>query len=74
MSIKIIEVFIKIRELILNDQVLLLKMERLEGIITDHDNQIQKLFDLSKHLIFENNQPRKPIGFKFKGKANTSSK
>lgn len=68
MSIKIIEVFVKIRELIFSNQELLLKMERLEGIITDHDNQIQVIFDLIRKLIKENNEPRDPIGFKFKSK------
>jgi hypothetical protein len=68
MSIKIIEVFLKIRELIFSNQELFLKLERLEGIITDHDNQIHSLFDLLRKLIKENNEPRDPIGFKFKGK------
>ena len=71
MSIKIIEVFIKIRELIVNNKDLLLNMERLEGIIIDHDQQIQKLFGLLKHLIVESNEPRNPIGYKFGNKDET---
>ena len=68
MSIKIIEVFIKIRELILNNKDMLLKLERLENIIVDHDSQIQKVFDLLKHLIKEKQEPRVSIGFKIPGK------
>ncbi|MEO7211738.1 ORF6N domain-containing protein [Mucilaginibacter sp.] len=67
MSIKIIEVFIKIREMILNNKDLLLKLERLETILTDHDDQIQKLFGLLKHLITEKQEPREPMGYKLSG-------
>jgi hypothetical protein len=64
MSIKIIEVFIKIRELVSSNKDLLLKLERLESIITGHDNDIQSIFELIKQLLVEKNEPRNPIGFK----------
>ncbi len=66
MSIKIIEVFIKVRELIFSNQDLLLKFERLEGILIDHDDQIQKLFNLLKDFVAEKSEQRVPIGFKLK--------
>jgi len=68
MSIKIIEVFIKIRELVLSNKDILLKLERLETIITGHDNEIQSIFTLIKQLITEKNKPREPIGFKLNAK------
>jgi len=65
MSIKIIEVFIKIREFIFSTKDLMLNMERLEGLIIDHDNQIQNLFGVLKQLMSDKNKPREPIGYKF---------
>jgi hypothetical protein len=67
MSIKIIEVFVKIRELMFSNKDLLLKLERLEGIISGHDDQIEKLFNLLKHLVRGKEIPREPVGFKLSG-------
>ena len=67
MSIKIIEVFIKFRELLINQKDVLLKFEQLEKLVIQHDDDIQALFQALKQLIAQRNEPREPIGFKLKG-------
>jgi hypothetical protein len=67
MSIKIIEVFVKFRELLISQKDLLLKFEQLEKLIVQHDDDIQALFQALKQLIGQRNEPREPIGFRLKG-------
>ena len=67
MSIKIIEVFVKFREMLISQKDLLLKFEQLEKLVVQHDDDIQALFQALKQLIGQRNEPREPIGFKLKG-------
>lgn len=67
MSIKIIEVFVKFREMLTSQKDLLLKFERLEKLVTQHDSEIQNIFKALKQLIHQKNEPREPIGYKLKG-------
>lgn len=67
MSIKIIEVFVKFREMLVSQKDLLLKFEQLEKVIVQHDDDIQSIFRALKQLIQQKNEPREPIGFKLKG-------
>ena len=67
MSIKIIEVFVKFREMLISQKDLLLKFEQLEKLVVQHDNDIQALFTALKQLIGQKNEPRDPIGFKLRG-------
>jgi hypothetical protein len=66
MSIKIIEVFVKFREMLISQKDLLLKFEQLEKLITQHDDDIQLIFQTLKQLIQQKSEPREPIGFKIK--------
>lgn len=67
MSIKIIEVFVKFREMLVSQKDLLLRFEQLEKIIVQHDDDIQAIFNALKQLIQQKNEPREPVGFKLKG-------
>jgi hypothetical protein len=67
MSIKIIEVFVKFREMLISHKDLLLKFEQLEKLVIHHDDDIQSIFQALKQLIQQKNEPREPIGFKLKG-------
>ena len=67
MSIKIIEVFVKFREMIISQKDLLLKFEQIEKLIIQHDDDIQTIFQALKQLIQQKNEPRQPIGFKLTG-------
>lgn len=67
MSIKIIEVFVKFREMLISQKDLLLRFEQLEKLVVQHDDDIQAIFQALKQLIQQKNEPREPIGFKLKG-------
>ena len=67
MSIKIIEVFVKFREMLITQKDLLLKFEHLEKLLIQHDDDIQVLFQTLKQLMWQKNEPREPVGFKLKG-------
>ncbi len=64
MSIRIIEIFVKLREMLLTHQDLLLKMEAIEKRVGKHDKNLKQIFTYLKHLIEEEPKPRIEIGFK----------
>src|SRR6201996_3219518 len=68
MSIKIIEVFVKFREMLITQKDLLLKFEQLEKLVIKHDDEIQTIFNALKQLLQQKNEPRDPVGFKLSGK------
>jgi hypothetical protein len=65
-SIKIIEVFVKFREMLITQKDILLKFEHLEKLVLQHDDAISALFQALKQLIQQKKEPREPIGFKLK--------
>ena len=73
MSISIIEVFVKMREMLLTHKDLLLEMEKIRKKVSGNENQIELIFEYLKQ--FEKakqeeleHQNRKKIGYKSKGK------
>jgi ORF6N domain len=69
MSIKIIEIFVKMREMFLTHKDILLKLEKIEKMITSNDEDIAVLFSYLKQLLKSEEQKneqgsRKRIGFK----------
>ena len=71
MSIRILEVFVKMREMLQTHKDILLKMERLEKKLMKHDEkmnkygeEIQLIFAYLKELLNPPNPPRERIGFK----------
>jgi len=66
MSIKIIEVFVKLREFMMGQKDILMRFEQLEKLLVRHDSDIQALFAALKQLIHQKNEPRVAIGFKLK--------
>lgn len=67
MSVRIIEIFVKLREMLLTHKDLLLKMNALESKVTNQDKSIKQIFTYLKQLIKEEGEPRNTIGFKQKG-------
>jgi len=69
-SIRIIEIFVKMRKTILNTTLLRLEIDKIKLQIENHDTNIQELFTYLDELIKENENPgpRKRIGFRFPGK------
>ncbi len=68
MSVKIIDVFVKLRELINSQKDILLKLELLEKTTLKNSKEIQVLFNAVKQLIQEPKKERPKIGFKISTK------
>jgi len=69
MSIQIIEIFVRMREMLLAYKDILHKLEEIERKSIDHDQQIMLIFEYLKQLEALKQQDleqknRKPIGFK----------
>ena len=67
MSIRIIEIFIQLREFILSNKDVLLKIEQLESKSTKNDADIQLIFKYLKQLLSPPKVPRKKIGYTLPG-------
>lgn len=68
MSIRIIEVFVKLREVILLHKDVSLLVEQVEKKLIKQDEKIEVLFTYLSKFIEKEEQPRTEIGFKRKGK------
>ena len=64
MSIRLIEVFVKIREMMLTNKDILLKLEGIEKSVNEHDENIQVIFEALRQLLDPPKEPRKIIGYK----------
>lgn len=64
MSIKIIEVFVKMREMLMTHKDLLVEMEKIRKKIAGQDEKIQMIFKYLQQFIKEQEKPRTSIGFK----------
>ena len=67
MSIKIIDVFVKLREMLLTHNDILLKLEQFEYQIVQHSEDIQMIFAALKELMNPPKEPRPRIGFRRPG-------
>lgn len=65
-NIQIIRLFTKMRKILLGNKDLLLKMKELEQRVGKQDKKIKVIFDYLEQFIHEQENPRKPIGFKTK--------
>lgn len=72
MGIKIIEVFVKMREMIFMHKDILLKLEQMENVLTLQDRDLKKnsddiqlLFTYLKELLSPTQHPRNKVGYKF---------
>jgi phage regulator Rha-like protein len=68
MSIRIIEIFVKLREVLLTHKDILLKLEQLERKAVSQDGDIKLIFKYLKELLNPPTEPMPKIGFKQKGK------
>jgi len=67
-NIQIIRVFAKMKQVLLDNKHLMLKMEQLEKTVSKHDKEILAIFNAVKKLIEQPLKPRNPIGFPYPGK------
>ena len=63
-NIQIVRVFNKMKELLLTNKDILLKLEQLENKVNGQDENIRLVFEALKQLMNPPNGPRKRIGFK----------
>lgn len=63
-SLRLIEIFVKMREMVLSHKDILLKLEQLERKIINHDENIKLIFDAIKNFLNPPQPPRQRIGFK----------
>lgn len=63
-SIRVIEIFVKMREMLSTNKDILLQMQKIEKKLTAHDNDIRLIFEALKQLINPPQPPRQRIGFK----------
>ena len=63
-SIRVIEIFVKMREMLSTNKDILMQMQKIEKKLTAHDNDIRLIFEALKQLLSPPHEPRKRKGFK----------
>ena len=69
-NIKIMRIYSKMRELLLTNQEILLKLEQLERQVVQNSDDIQIVFSALKQLLNPPQEPRPRIGFRRKDEEN----
>ena len=65
-NIQIIRVFTKMKQLLLENKELFLKIEKVEKQLTNHDKDLQNIFTILKKLIpLPETVKRNPFGFPY---------
>lgn len=67
MNIRIIRIFTRMREMMLTHKDILLKLEKLERHVMQHDEDVKVIFEYMKELLEPEAGPMREIGFKRKG-------
>lgn len=67
-NIQIVRVYTRMRQLIVDNKDLWLKIEKIEQALTKKDEEVQAIFKVLKSLLVKEEKPREPIGFKISGK------
>jgi len=63
-SIKIIDVFVQLRELLINHAEIRLEVEKIKKKVDNQDKNIEIIFRYFDELLEQKEQPRKQIGYK----------
>jgi hypothetical protein len=63
-NIQIMRIYTKMREMLLTNQEILLKLEQLERKVDDHDQAIRVIFEYLKQLLNPPQEPRPRVGFR----------
>ncbi len=67
-NIQIIRLFTKMKQMILDNKDLWMKIEKIEQHLLKNDEEIKTVFAYLKKLLIQENKPRNPIGFRSPGK------
>jgi hypothetical protein len=65
-NVQIMRIYSRLRRMIMDHKDILLKIERLEGRVTKHDEDFKEVFDYLKELLNPKTEPLRKIGFKHK--------
>lgn len=65
-NIRVIRIFTKLRQMVLTHKDILLKLEKIERKVGQHDAHIKLIFDHLRELLTPKTQPARQIGFKHK--------
>ncbi len=68
-SIRIIEIFVKMREMLLSDKEIGLQMQKAETMLLSHDEDIRQIFECLEQLLNPPPPIRNRIGFRRKDEA-----
>ncbi len=67
-NIQIIRLFTKMKQLILDNKDLWMKIGKIEQHLVKHDEEIKTVFAYLKKLLIQEQKPRNPIGFRASSK------
>ena len=67
-NIQIIRVYTKMKQLLLDNKDLWLKIEKIERALLKKDEEVQAIFNLLKKFLVIEEKPRQPVGFKLPSK------
>jgi hypothetical protein len=65
-NIQIMRIYTKMREMLMTNQEILLKLEQLERKVDGHDEDIEVIFEYLKQLLNPPQEPRPRVGFRRK--------
>jgi hypothetical protein len=69
-NIQIIRVFTRLRNVIISNKDILVKLERLERKVSGHDDDLQTIFEQIRELLAVRHEPMRKIGFRQTGLLN----
>ena len=65
-NIQIMRIYSKLKGMIMDHKDILLKLEKLEGKVSKHDENFKVVFDYLRELLNPKSEPIRKIGFKHK--------
>ena len=64
MSVRLIEIFVKMRELLLTHKDILLQLEKMEKQVVKNSDDIKMIFSALRQLLNPPTEPRRKVGYK----------
>jgi len=65
-NIRIVRLFVRLREVVISNKEILQKLEQLENKVGKHDEDIEEMFSTLRDLVNFENEPRTLVGYKWK--------
>jgi hypothetical protein len=68
-NIRVVRLFVRLREVMISNKEILLKLELLENVVGNHSKDIEEIFSVLRQLINLEPHPGRRIGYKRKKEA-----